>query len=152
MANVRSWRPLAQIDGPYRVRSDEIPALNVRVRPARLPALDNESKDRRRQLAKITEMAALALPAARAAYAQGDFAHVREVLAPFADQLEYLDSRSAIAIGMLLGKAHIAFGNTDGAVKAFTQIHERQSSFKVHTYDESPKVLEAWKQAGGEAQ
>ena len=29
MANVRSWRPLAQIDGPYRVRSDEIPALNV---------------------------------------------------------------------------------------------------------------------------
>jgi GNAT superfamily N-acetyltransferase len=29
MANARSWRPLAPIDGPYRVRTDEIPALNV---------------------------------------------------------------------------------------------------------------------------
>ncbi len=130
----------------------EIPGLNVRVRASKLPALDTESKDRRRQLAKITAMAALALPAARAAYAQGDFAHVRDVLAPFADQLEYLDSASAIAIGMLLGKAHIAFDNTDAAVKAFAQIHERMSSFKVRAYDESPKVLDAWKQAGGEAQ
>jgi LysM repeat protein len=54
----------------------EVPALAVRVRPAKLPPLDTEAKDRRRQLAKITEMAATALPAARAAYAQGDFAHV----------------------------------------------------------------------------
>jgi LysM repeat protein len=142
------------LDKPTLEKSEaiEVPALNVRVRPARLPALDNEAKDRRRQLAKISEMAATALPAARAAYAQGDFAHVRDVLAPFADQLEYLDSTSAVAIGMLLGKAHVAFGNTDAAVKAFAQIHERKSTFKVRAYDESPKVLDAWKQAGGEAQ
>jgi hypothetical protein len=97
-------------------------------------------------------MASTALPAARAAYAQGDFAHVRDVLAPFADQLEYLESKSAIAIGMLLGKAHIAFDNADAAVKVFTQIHERKSAFKVRAYDESPKVLDAWKQAGGDVQ
>lgn len=130
----------------------EVPVLTVRVLAGKLPPLDNEAKDRRRQLAKITEMAALALPAARAAYAQGDFAHVRDELAPFADQLEYLDSTSAMAIGMLLGKAHIAFGNTDAAVKAFAQIHERQATFKVRAYDESPKVLAAWKQAGGDVQ
>jgi LysM repeat protein len=128
----------------------DVPALNVRVRASKLPPLDIESKDRRRQLAKIADMAATALPAARAAWAQGDFAHVRTVLEPFADQLEYLSSASTVDIGMLLGKAHIAFGNFDGAVKAFHQIHERKSSFKIHAYDESPKVIDAWKQAGGD--
>jgi GNAT superfamily N-acetyltransferase len=29
MASARSWRPLAQIDGPYTARQEEIPALNV---------------------------------------------------------------------------------------------------------------------------
>ncbi len=29
MANSRSWRPLAQIEGPFRVRTDDITALNV---------------------------------------------------------------------------------------------------------------------------
>lgn len=130
----------------------EIPVFTVRVRPGKLPPLDTESKDRRRQLAKITEMAAFALPAARAAYAQGDFAHVRDELAPFADQLEYLDSGSAVAIGMLLGKAHIAFENTAAAVKAFAQIHDRKAAFKIRAYDESPKVLAAWKQAGGDVE
>jgi LysM repeat protein len=128
----------------------EVPVLSVRVRPSKLPQLDTESQDRHRQRVKITEMAATALPAARAAYAQGDFAHVLDVLSPFADQLEYLDSNTAVAIGLLLGKAHIAFDNTDAAVGAFVQIHERQSSFKVHAYDESPKVLDAWKKAGGD--
>jgi hypothetical protein len=32
------------------------------------------------------------------------------------------------------------------------QIHERKSAFKVRAYDESPKVLDAWKQAGGDVQ
>lgn len=130
--------------------SIEIPVLTVRVRPAKLPQLDVESKDRRRQLVKITEMAGTSLPAARAAWAQGDFAHVLAVLGPFADQLEYLDSRTAVSIGLLLGKAHIAFGKIDDAVKAFAQIHERRPDFKVHAYDESPKVLDAWKKAGGD--
>src|SRR5215204_3526614 len=29
MASVRSWRPLAQIEGPYTAKLEEIPALNV---------------------------------------------------------------------------------------------------------------------------
>lgn len=130
--------------------SIEIPVLTVRVRPAKLPQLDTESKDRRRQLAKITEMASTALPAARAAYAQGDFGHVLSVIEPFADQLEYLDSNTAVSIGMLLGKAHIAFDRVDEAVKALTQVHERKPTFKVNGYDESPKVIDAWKKAGGD--
>jgi len=130
--------------------SIDVPALSVRVRPSKLPALDTEAKDRRRQLAKIAAMASTALPDARAAYAQGDFGHVRSLLEPFADQLEYLDSRTATSLGMLLGKAHLAFDNVEAAVKAFKQIHERNARFTLRAYDESPKVLAAWKQAGGD--
>jgi LysM repeat protein len=126
-----------------------VPVLDVRVRATKLPPLDTEAKDRRRQVQKIAEATASALPAARAAYLQGDFAHVRALLEPFADQLEYMDSATAIAVGLLLGKAHLAFGNTDAAVAAFKQIRERKPSHKLTHYSDSPKVIDAWKQAGG---
>lgn len=126
-----------------------VPVLNVRVRASKLPPLDTESKDRRRQVAKIAQAISTALPAARASWLQGDFAHVRSVLEPFADQLEYMTSANAISVGMLLGKAHIAFGNVDAAVAAFTQVRDRRKDYKVHAYSESPKVIEAWKKAGG---
>jgi LysM repeat protein len=132
--------------------SIDVPALAVRVRPSKLPALDTEAQDRRRQLAKITNMARTTLPDALAAYAQGDFTHVRSILEPFADQLEYLDSNTAVTLGLLLGKAHLAFDDRAGAVKTFQQIHERKSAFKVRAYDESPKVVDAWKQAGGDVE
>lgn len=126
-----------------------VPVLAVRVRASRLPPLDTESKDRRRQVAKIAEATSTALPAARAAWLQGDFAHVRQVLEPFGDQLEYMDSATATAVGMLLGKAQLAFDNIDGAIAAFEQVRERKKDHKVTAYSESPKVIAAWKQAGG---
>lgn len=126
-----------------------VPVLTVRVRSSKLPALDNEAKDRRRQREKVTEAAATALPSARAAWLQGDFAHVKALLEPFANQLEFLDAPTAVALGMLLGKAHVAFDNTAGAVAAFTQVRERKRDYKVTAYNVSPKVIEAWKQAGG---
>jgi ATP/maltotriose-dependent transcriptional regulator MalT len=126
-----------------------VPVLDVRVRATKLPPLDTEAKDRRRQVQKIAEATAIALPAARAAYLQGDFAHVRALLAPFADQLEYMNSSTAIAVGLLLGKAHLAFGNSDGAVAAFKQVRDRNPAHKLTHYSESPKVIDAWKQAGG---
>jgi LysM repeat protein len=121
-----------------------VPVLTVRVRASKLPPLDIEAKDRRRQVAKITEV-----PAARTSWLQGDFAHVRSVLEPYADQLEYMDSSTALAVGMLLAKAHLAFDSTQDAIAAFTQIRERKKDHKIHPYSESPKVIDAWKQAGG---
>ncbi len=126
-----------------------IPVLTVRVRPAKLPALDVEATDRRRQVAKIGAATAIALPAARAAWLQGDFAHVKGQLEPFADQLEYMDSATAVAVGLLLGKAYLAFDSTQDAIAAFKQVRERKKSQKLTAYSDSPKVLEAWKQAGG---
>jgi LysM repeat protein len=126
-----------------------VPVLDVRVRATKLPPLDTEAKDRRRQVQKISEATAISLPAARAAWLQGDFAHVRALLEPFADQLEYMDSTTAIAVGMLLGKAHLAFDNTDRAAAAFKQVRERRPAYKLTHYSESPKVIDAWKKAGG---
>lgn len=126
-----------------------VPVLDVRVRASKLPPLDTESKDRRRQVQKIAEATAIALPAARAAWLQGDFAHVRALLDPYTDQLEYMNSATAIAVGLLLGKAQLAFDNVDGAVAAFKQVRERKPSYKLTHYSESPKVIDAWKKAGG---
>jgi len=126
-----------------------VPVLDVRVRATKLPPLDTEAKDRRRQVQKISEATAIALPAARAAWLQGDFAHVHALLEPFADQLEYMDSATAIAVGMLLGKAHLAFDNAEGAAAAFKQVRERRPAHKITLYSESPKVIDAWKKAGG---
>lgn len=126
-----------------------VPVLDVRVRASKLPPLDTAAKDRRRQVAKIAEATSVALPAARAAWLQGDFGHVRSLLQPFADQLEYMDSKTAIAVGLLLGKSHLAFDDTQGAITAFTQIRERRKDHKLTRYAESPKVIDAWKQAGG---
>ena len=55
----------------------------------------------------------------------------------------------AAAVGLLLGKAELAFDNTERAITAFKQVRERKKDHKVTRYDESPKVIEAWKQAGG---
>jgi LysM repeat protein len=126
-----------------------VPVLDVRVRASKLPPLDTEAKDRRRQVQKIAEATAVALPAARAAWLQGDFNHVRGLLEPFADQLEYMNSATAIAVGLLLGRAHLAFDNVDGATAAFKQVRERKPTHKLSPYSESPKVIDAWKQAGG---
>ena len=76
-----------------------VPVLDVRVRASKLPPLDTAAKDRRRQVAKIAEATSIALPAARAAWLQGDFGHVRSLLQPFTDQLEYMDSKTAFAVG-----------------------------------------------------
>jgi LysM repeat protein len=126
-----------------------VPVLTVRVRPSKLPPLDTEAKDRRRQVAKIAEATAIALPAARAAWLQGDFSHVKSLLEPFSDQLEYMNSATAVAVGLLLGKAHLAFDATTDAISAFKQVRERRKDYKLTAYSDSPKVIEAWKAAGG---
>jgi hypothetical protein len=71
------------------------------------------------------------------------------VLAPFTDQLEYMDSKTALACGLLLGKADLAFDDSAAAIAVFKQVRERKPMYKLARYSESPKVIDAWKQAGG---
>jgi LysM repeat protein len=125
----------------------EIPILTVRVRSARMPPLDAESQARDKQRKEAAAEAEAALPIARTAWLQGDFARVKEALAPLADKSDFLDTDTAVEVDLLLGKAHVAFDDTALAVAAFTRVLARKPRYELSPYHDSPKVLEAWHKA-----
>jgi hypothetical protein len=130
----------------------EVPVLNVRVRDAKLPPLDAESLARDKQRRETTALAQTALPAARTAWLEGDFARVKETLAQLADKTDFLDTDTAIDVDLLLGKAHVAFGDMPAAIAAFTRVLARKPRYELSPYHDSPKVLEAWQKAVSQLQ
>ena len=126
-----------------------VPVLHVRVRAGKLPAIDGDAKARRDLQHKASEDAIDALPRARDAWIQGNFEGVRSALHGLADELDYLPTDQAVEACVLLGKADVAFGDTDQAVAAFAQVLARKPRFTLSTYSDSPTVLAAWKKAGG---
>ncbi|HEY5926659.1 MAG TPA: hypothetical protein VIV11_33465 [Kofleriaceae bacterium] len=125
-----------------------VPMLKVRVRKPQ--PLDAEAKQRRDDQHKAAADAAAAIPLARTAWLAGDFATVEATLEPLADRVDYLPTAQAIDVGVLLGKAQIAFNKTDRAIQSLTRVLTRKRSYKLSAYYESPKVIEAWKKAGGQ--
>jgi LysM repeat protein len=125
-----------------------VPMIKVRVRKPQ--PLDSEAKARRDEQRAASEEAARALPIARSAWLQGDFARVKTTLEPLAARVDYLETPDAITVGMLLGKAELAFDDTKHAVETFTHVLDRKPTMTLGAYAESPKVLDAWKQAGGQ--
>ena len=125
-----------------------VPVLTLKTRAG--SQLDADAKARYDEHRTAMAQAEVALPNARAAWLQGDFAHVKALLEPFAERSELLDMRSAVDLQLLLGKAHIAFNETAAAVAAFKHVLERKPSHRLSTYSESPKVIDAWKRAGGQ--
>jgi LysM repeat protein len=132
--------------------SIEIPILTVRVRDAKLPPLDTESQARDKQRKEAIAQAQTALPIARTAWLQGDFARVKEALAQLADKTDFLDTDTAIEVDLLLGKAHVAFDDTPLAVAAFARVLARKPRYELSPYYDSPKVLEAWQKAVAQSQ
>lgn len=126
-----------------------VPVLNVRTRPEHTPTLDADSARRHDEQKLARTDAQTALPIARAAWREGDFTQVRDVLAPVAKRFDYLDTPAAIDVGLLLGKAYVAFEDKDAAIATFQQVRARASDETLSAYAESPKVLEAWRAAGG---
>jgi hypothetical protein len=124
-----------------------VPIIKVRVRKQQ--ALDGDAKTRRDDQRKAADDAAHALPVARTAWLQGDFAGVKTSLEPLLPRLAYLETASAIDVGLLLGKALLAFDNPQQAVEAFSRVLERKPTHVLSAYADSPKVIEAWKKAGG---
>ena len=125
-----------------------VPMLKVRVRkPA---AVDAESKARRDEHNRAAADAAKALPNARAAWAAGDFKQVKAVLEPLAARVDYLETPEAIEVCLMLGKSYVAFNDSQHATESFTRILLRKRSHMLSPYYESPKVIEAWKKAGGQ--
>lgn len=125
-----------------------VPMVKVRVRKP--PSLDADAKARRDEQRKTAADAAEALPAARTAWLQGDFAAVKTTLEPLAERVDYLETQEAIEIGLLLGKAQLAFDQPQEAIASFTRVLDRKPTHTLSAYSDSPKVIEAWKKAGGQ--
>ena len=126
-----------------------VPGLHVHVRAGKGTALDADAKARRDQQHQVTSAAAAALPRAQAAWFRGDFAGVRSALGKLGDELDYLDARTAVDIGLLAGRADVAFGDNDAATAVFAQVLNRKPRHVLGRYAESPKVIAAWQKAGG---
>jgi hypothetical protein len=126
-----------------------VPAYHVRLTAQRMPPLDAESRARREHRREALIKAARALPAARLAWKDGDFPAIKEVLEPLEPDLDYLDTREAVEVGVLLGAAQVAFDETEPALATFKRVLDRRPSHVLKRYGCSPKVLEVWQQAGG---
>ena len=126
-----------------------VPIFHVRVRAQKLPPLDADSRSRRDQQQKAAVDAASALPVARTSWLQGDFAGVKTAFVRLTDQLDFLDTSQAVEIGMLLGKAYVAFDDAPAALAAFGIVLNRKPRQELSSYTDSPKVIAAWKKAGG---
>jgi LysM repeat protein len=128
-----------------------VPNFHVRVRAEKLPAIDAEATARRAEQKQAAANAQTALLRARTAWSRGDFADVKSALVGVAKELDYLDAETATAVGVLLGKAYVAFDDTTSAVAIFAEVLAR-SNYQMSAYAESPKVIAAWKQASGHVQ
>lgn len=126
-----------------------IPAFHIRLNAARQPALDAESRARRDHRRDAIGKAVRALPAARLAWKDGDFAQVRTVLTPLEVDLDYLDADEAVEIAVMLGAAHVAFDAEEPALACFKRALDRRPQHALRRYDQSPKILAVWQKAGG---
>ena len=129
-----------------------VPMLGVRSRPEHSPTLEPDGAERHEQQKRTAAAAAAALPIARAAWRAGDFAAIKDALAPLAKQLDYLDAAAASEIGALLGRAYVAFDDRPAATAMFQKAIALRPQLALSAYADSPKVLELWRQAGGRVQ
>jgi len=155
--NAKHADEIARYNGFDRTSIDkgeqiDIPVLSVRVRDVKLPALDADSLARDKERREVTALAQTAVPSARTAWQLGDFARVKQALAPLADKTDYLDADTAVDVDLLLAKAHVAFDETQEAVAAFARVLARKPRFELSPYHDSPKVIDAWHKAVSQLQ
>jgi LysM repeat protein len=127
-----------------------VPSMNVKVHPKHIPPPDAEAKARRERRRENSKLAATAIPAARHAWRIGDYNTVKKTLS--AIDVEYVELLPAIEVGILLGSALVAFGDTDGASTAFRHVLDRKPSHTLRKVDHSPKILAVWTKAEGQVE
>lgn len=126
-----------------------VPIFNVRLQASKMPSIGAESKARRDRQQKAQNAAASAIPAAKQAWRDGDYSEVKAALAAVELDIDYLDLSQAVDVGVLLGSLHVAFDDAKPALEAFKRVIERKPTHQLSVYLYSPKVLAAWKEAGG---
>lgn len=126
-----------------------VPIHNVRLQASKMPAIDADSKARRERQRLAQGRATKAVAAARQAMREGEFAAVKSALAEVELDLDYLDTENAVAVGVLIGSMHLAYGDGKPALESFKRVLERKPTHLLSPYYYSPKILETWKEAGG---
>jgi hypothetical protein len=124
-----------------------IPIIEVRVRPEKLPEPSEEEKRREDKRQEMRGRVVDALPRARDALKEGDYAAVRRALSEL--EVDYLETEDAVGVSLLLGEAHVAFGDEDSAKANFQKVLERDPDHRLSARQKSPKVRAVWERAGG---
>ncbi len=125
-----------------------VPIDHVRIRSSKLPPTDKQSQERSDKRRRMLEEAQVALPAARAAWREGEYGAIKREL--IAIDPDFLDTQIAVDVGVLLGCAYVASGDADSAIAAFKRVLERQPKQMLDTYTYSPKIRDLWQRAGGQ--
>ncbi|MFT3697676.1 MAG: LysM peptidoglycan-binding domain-containing protein [Kofleriaceae bacterium] len=146
---IRTYNNLGDKGAVEKGDSVLIPVLNVRVHQERIPVPDADAIARRKEHTAANEAATAALPIARTAALQGDYAGVAKALSDVGQKLEYVDAPMMSEIGILLGKALVADGKPANAKAMFAQVIAREPQKQMSAYYESPTVIDAWRAANG---
>ncbi|GEM_PF-1145605 len=146
---IRHYNFLGEKDSLAKGEKLIVPIFNVRLSASKLPPIDADSNKRREKQKKAQANAALALPAAKIAWRDGDFALVKDTLAGVGQDVDYLQTEQAVAVGVMLGAMHLAFGDEKPALEAFKRVLERKPAHVLSPYFYAPKVIAVWKEAGG---
>ncbi|MGE3767310.1 MAG: LysM peptidoglycan-binding domain-containing protein [Kofleriaceae bacterium] len=146
---IRKYNFLGEKDTLEKGEKLTVPIFNVRLQASKLPPIDADSNKRREKQKKAQAHAASALPAARIAWRDGDFALVKDTLAGLGQDVDYLQTEQAVDVGVMLGAMHLAFGDDKPALEAFKRVLERKPTHVLSPYAYSPKVIAVWKEAGG---
>ena len=146
---IRQYNFLGEKDSLAKGEKLIVPIFNVRLSASKLPPIDADSNKRREKQKKAQANAAPALPAAKIAWRDGDFALVKDTPAGVGQDVDYLQTEQAVAVGVMLGAMHLAFGDEKPALEAFKRVLERKPAHVLSPYFYAPKVIAVWKEAGG---
>lgn len=124
-----------------------IPIFNVKLAASKLPPLDAGSHDRLDRQKRAQALAAIALPAAKQAWRDGDFSLVRDTLAEVEPDVDFLETDQAVEVGVLIGAMHVAFDDRKPALEAFKRVLDRKRDHTLSPYLYPKKVLDVWAQA-----
>jgi len=124
-----------------------IPVLHVQSREAKP---DKESQELVKKRADEQAVAKQRLREAGPKWRLGKYRDVIELLNTI--DTDFLDAEQAIAVGVLLGGAYVATKDNATAKGKFEKALERRKSYKLKTFLYSPKILEVWKEAGGQVE
>lgn len=124
--------------------------IYLRLQPSKRRPPDAESQALATKRSELLDQARRALPRAKSAWQNGEYAAVKRELADLVKAFPYLDSDLVVEIGVLLGSTYVAFGDHETAHATFEQVLERSPKYMLDTYHHSPKVRDVWQKAGGE--